>query len=867
MDNHKKYYAFISYKREDKKEAKWLQHALEYYRLPNQLRQHDSKLPEYVRPIFRDMTDLEVGELSAQIHSALEQSHYLIVVCSPRTAASKWVNDEIEYFISLGKQDKIIPYIIEGIPHASNPEEECYPPALLRLYKDKELLGANINEVGKDSATIRIVSRMFDIRFDTLYQRYQREQKRRRRQLTVAIILAFLFLSGIAGWIWHQNVLLKEREWKMMENQSRAICEKACELISDGDVYRGLFLAKEIYPHNNNRPWIPEIERTIYAAIDSINNGEGCLLQMKRHYGAVLDADLSNDILVSSSNDKTVRFWDTETGSEIIDLRLTIECGSISEVAISPNKEWLVTHSGGYGYTENLTLWKYSINGYKKYRTLGEGYSPHFSSDGNIFTAYMYNENGKSQYSSWNTNGWKKINDQEGVCYFYNNSRTIQIRIFEKVENGNPKNIIQISKPLENWMLAEYVTDQRLNSYSCIISDDSKYAAIKIGSKILLFNIEKAIIQVELYAPDADSFIFSSDGKYIIATNYLGPNEKGIIRFFDVFTGKEDCDKQIILERPARKLIASEDNNFLFYCGSNGIINKIRMPWYAKASHKEVLMQDSIGYVRYSPNGNYFLSSDLCFLYISDKTSKKRRKVLDFSMHDFSYWAISSDGKHIATISNFSKIVSIWDAQTGNLIKTGFEHNNHIWSVSFSNNGHYLVTGDRDELVHVWDFNNGTEVCHLSGHSNGVVGAIFYDNDTKIMSRSYDGTVRFWDLKERKEMLEHRIVQSGSLFSCAIDEKCQYVCTSDNEYIRIWDYNTRTLLRTIPFENAIEIWFDNPNNRLIVLKCTNARNTEIELHSLWEMNPVEGKRAIDDIGKKLKAYYMPTEEKRQYYLE
>ena len=58
MGQNKEYYAFISYKREDKKEAKWLQHALEYYRLPNQLRQHDSKLPEYVRPIFREMYQL-----------------------------------------------------------------------------------------------------------------------------------------------------------------------------------------------------------------------------------------------------------------------------------------------------------------------------------------------------------------------------------------------------------------------------------------------------------------------------------------------------------------------------------------------------------------------------------------------------------------------------------------------------------------------------------------------------------------------------------------------------------------------------------------------------------------------------------------
>lgn len=194
MEQHKKYYAFISYKREDQKYAKRLQHALEYYRLPNHIRQEKPQLPEYVRPIFRDMTDLEVGELSAQIHEGLEQSHFLIVVCSPRSSKSNWVNAEVEYFISLGKQDKIIPYIIEGIPHASNPDEECFPPALLKLSQINELLGANVNEVGRDSATIRVVSRMFNIRFDTLYQRYQREQRKQRVRIVIATVLSFLFL-------------------------------------------------------------------------------------------------------------------------------------------------------------------------------------------------------------------------------------------------------------------------------------------------------------------------------------------------------------------------------------------------------------------------------------------------------------------------------------------------------------------------------------------------------------------------------------------------------------------------------------------------------------------------------------------------
>lgn len=58
------YYAFISYKREDKKWAKWLQHKLEYYKLPVTLKKQNPTLPNKIRPIFRDSTDLEPGFLT-----------------------------------------------------------------------------------------------------------------------------------------------------------------------------------------------------------------------------------------------------------------------------------------------------------------------------------------------------------------------------------------------------------------------------------------------------------------------------------------------------------------------------------------------------------------------------------------------------------------------------------------------------------------------------------------------------------------------------------------------------------------------------------------------------------------------------------
>ncbi|MBI4028147.1 MAG: toll/interleukin-1 receptor domain-containing protein [Verrucomicrobia bacterium] len=51
------YYAFISYSRKDEKWAKWLQKKLETYRLPSALcRESDGKVPNYTRPVFRDLT-------------------------------------------------------------------------------------------------------------------------------------------------------------------------------------------------------------------------------------------------------------------------------------------------------------------------------------------------------------------------------------------------------------------------------------------------------------------------------------------------------------------------------------------------------------------------------------------------------------------------------------------------------------------------------------------------------------------------------------------------------------------------------------------------------------------------------------------
>ena len=204
-------YAFISYKREDEKWAKWLQKKLEGYKLPSIVREQRSDLPKYLRPIFRDGTDLSGGILVDQLRRELLQSRYLIVICSPNATKSEWINREAQTFIDEGRIGQIVPFIVGGTPHASNPADECFPQSLRDIPSDKELLGINVQEVGKDMAFIRLVATMIGVRFDTLWQRHRRDLIRRR--IAYGCAAALFCLLGLFAWDYNRATYEYFADW------------------------------------------------------------------------------------------------------------------------------------------------------------------------------------------------------------------------------------------------------------------------------------------------------------------------------------------------------------------------------------------------------------------------------------------------------------------------------------------------------------------------------------------------------------------------------------------------------------------------------------------------------------------------------
>lgn len=322
-----RYYAFISYKREDEKWAKWLQHKLEHYKLPSNLN-GITNLPKAIRPIFKDTSELTPGNLPEQIRQALELSKYLIVICSTRSSKSKWVNKEAETFISMGRTSNVIPFIIDGKAFSDIPEEECFPIALRQLPEDQEILGTNINEMGRDAAAVKVVARMFDIRFDELWQRFKREQKRLRMMVMTAIAVFVFSVLAIAFWMYLQKQETLKANWEMMENQARFVSEKAKEEVKAGNTLDAIAALLEMIPEDGSRPFVPELEEALRIAYDSLNSNRWNYKYFDHKYQ--LHTFAGNDQYIICKNDTSVFLFDTGTLKERLEFVIPDSLRNIS---------------------------------------------------------------------------------------------------------------------------------------------------------------------------------------------------------------------------------------------------------------------------------------------------------------------------------------------------------------------------------------------------------------------------------------------------------------------------------------------------------------------------------------------------------
>ncbi len=224
------YWAFISYAHLDNRAfrgdgdrdhiewATWLHGQIEAFAIPGgyqHRRTPDGHLiAERLTPVFRDETDLAASpSLHGRLTEALRLSRFLIVIASPRSAGSPWVNEEVRYFgQELGRGDRILTLIVDGEP------PECFCPELrvaepiaadVRLHDTRATREMRASERRQpacraviEHGTLKLIAGLMGVPLDDLVQRHrlaQLERERRARRSLVRWLVLVGLLAAVAA--------------------------------------------------------------------------------------------------------------------------------------------------------------------------------------------------------------------------------------------------------------------------------------------------------------------------------------------------------------------------------------------------------------------------------------------------------------------------------------------------------------------------------------------------------------------------------------------------------------------------------------------------------------------------------------------
>lgn len=762
MEQPKEYYAFISYKREDEKWAKWLQDKLEHYKFPTNLNGR-TDLPKHIRPTFRDVTDLKPGLLAEEINNALRNSEWLIVVCSPRSAKSPWVCKEAQTFIDLGRADHIVPFVIEGNPFSTDPNTECYPEALLNLTGGQELLAANINEMGRDAAAIKVVARMFALRFDALWQRFEREQKLKRGIKLGVAVTVLLISIVIAGWMYHIN-------WELKRSQSRFIADKAEELLKDGDSYSARILLLEALPRDLRhpfRPFVPEAERALRKAFLS----EDAIL--RGHIGAVTSAGFRQNgrQLWSQSWDGTNRLWDLKTGlllrtdvmksistkTELGTRRAlwgspnnhiyivdTLTCDTlqilightnyVSDVTFSPDSLLIASASGD----NTLCLWDVHTGQmlHRISRHTNIVNSVEFSPDGK----YVVSASNDSLACIWDVESGKLCQVLKG------HSGAVKYSVFSP--DGNTVISTSDDGTVRIWDInrdnkAHLLSKSKSYNGSTLFSPNGKFIFSHYGQ---VWNAETGeFIKRHEHIPPFKSFDISPNSKYVASTS-----GDANIQIRDLISGS--LTQTLKSPYPVEMIAYSPDECHLAFSSYNHLY-----VWNFQTQYLDSITQNHfIHHFAFSPDGiRIALASNAIYVWNLEK--KKAENVFKENYpvisQDVRYVSFSPDGKRIIAIS---KDISVWDIKSHKklFVLDGTKQgsvNRVSHHASYSRDCKYILA-DIDGDIGVWSAENGVLIQTMEEYSN-VYFTAFSPNGKRILSTSFDG-VRIWDFPSLQELID-----------------------------------------------------------------------------------------------------------------
>ncbi|KAK7463759.1 WD domain protein [Stygiomarasmius scandens] len=123
----------------------------------------------------------------------------------------------------------------------------------------------------------------------------------------------------------------------------------------------------------------------------------------------------------------------------------------------------------------------------------------------------------------------------------------------------------------------------------------------------------------------------------------------------------------------------------------------------------------------------------------------RQKYILSGHSKSISSLKFSPDGSLLAS-SGADKLIKLWDAHNGEILRTLEGHTEGISDIAWSSDGEFLASASDDKTIKVWSVELGTEAKALIGHTNFVFCLNYNPHSNILVSGGFDETVRVWDV-------------------------------------------------------------------------------------------------------------------------
>lgn len=394
---YRRYCAFISYRHytPDMEIARRLHTMIEQYTIPAELRKDQKQ--KHPGTVFRDQEELPLSaDLGKDIETALDNSDWLICICSPRYLESRWCMRELEYFIEVHGRERVLTLLVEGEPDESFPRTLMYYTDNNGNAVEQEPLAADVRSDSLRGSLrrlkkekLRILAPILGTTFDGLYQRARR---RMRRNILAAAAAVAVAAGGVLAYTAEQNRRVEAERAASMRNEMDFLLERADSEVTKNRKTAALDTALQAldiseslggYRERNVQSLLKEIcyagdlsirtslnssisylNNSIFPTMEFLSPGGGKVLCSPTGYAIDCCDTVSGNILwtmdsaelftsarwkedgsrvvATSCYGHSVRVADAETGETLADLHIPF----VSNAAYAGNDIWITCQDG-----------------------------------------------------------------------------------------------------------------------------------------------------------------------------------------------------------------------------------------------------------------------------------------------------------------------------------------------------------------------------------------------------------------------------------------------------------------------------------------------------------------------------------------